>query len=104
MDYLNDDKPLITIHISKFKQFEKLFKRYGFEIEQEMMSYYGFFKTELSYNGVLDKRFKNPESSIIHKLAYNIEKIVYQYPNQTNYVICSTGKKEIFLPAKLCSI
>lgn len=34
-EWLNDDKPLITIHNSKKHEFNKLFKRYNFELEEK---------------------------------------------------------------------
>ena len=39
-EWLNDDKPLITIHNSKKHEFNKLFKRYNFELEEKKWGYY----------------------------------------------------------------
>ena len=89
-EYLNSDKPLITIHISKYHDFEKIFDRYNFSLEQEACDYYGLFKTELSYNGILNKTFENEKTSVVKKLSNNIEKIVYNYPLE----------KKIYIPSK----
>lgn len=55
-EYLDTDKPLITIHKSKQKQFEKMFKYFNFELEQENKNYYKLFNIELAYNGQLPKK------------------------------------------------
>ena len=52
----NDDKPLITIHNSKKHEFNKLFKRYNFELEEKKWGYYRLFRTELVYNGSLPEK------------------------------------------------
>ena len=55
-EWLNDDKPLITIHNSKKHEFNKLFKRYNFELEEKKWGYYRLFRTELVYNGSLPEK------------------------------------------------
>ena len=52
-DWLQDDKPLITMHKSKQHEFAPLLDYYGFVLEQTQRNYYHVFNTELSYNGVL---------------------------------------------------
>jgi hypothetical protein len=47
---------MITLHKSKFSQFEKLFDYYNFELEQTQRCYYNIFSTELVFNGVLPQR------------------------------------------------
>lgn len=55
-EWLNEDKPLITIHDSKRQEFKKLFERYDFQLEEERKGYYRLFSTELVYNGVLPEK------------------------------------------------
>lgn len=53
LEWLNTDKPLITVHKCKNKEFESLFKYFDFKLEQSNWSYYNLFSTELVYNGEL---------------------------------------------------
>ena len=53
LDWLETDKPLITVHKHKSKEFSSLFKYYDFKLEQKNWSYYNLFSTELVYNGCL---------------------------------------------------
>lgn len=55
-EWLEDDKPLITMHKSKQYQFASLLDYYGFTLEEKQWNYYNIFSTELSYNGVLTKK------------------------------------------------
>ena len=56
-EWLEDDKPLITLHNSKKHEFNSLFKRYNFELNEKKRGYYHLFSTELVYNGSLpDKK------------------------------------------------
>lgn len=55
-EWLNEDKPLITIHDSKRREFKKLFERYDFQLEEERKGYYRLFSTELVYNGILSEK------------------------------------------------
>lgn len=55
-EWLNEDKPLITIHDSKRREFKKLFERYDFQLEEERKGYYRLFSTELVYNGILPEK------------------------------------------------
>lgn len=55
-EWLENDKPLITLHKSKQNQFATLFKYYDFKLEQKSWSYYNIFSTELAYNGVLPQK------------------------------------------------
>lgn len=55
-EWLNEDKPLITIHDFKRREFKKLFERYDFQLEEERKGYYRLFSTELVYNGVLPEK------------------------------------------------
>lgn len=54
--WLDDEKPLITVHRLKEPQFRQLFLKYDFKLEQENRGYYRIFSTELAYNGVLPER------------------------------------------------
>lgn len=55
-EWLQDDKPLITMHKSKRHEFAALLEYYGFVLEQTQWNYYNIFSTELSYNGVLPEK------------------------------------------------
>ena len=58
MRQLHTDKPMITLHKSKYKQFENLLDYYDFKLEQTQNHYYNIFSTELVFNGFLpEKRF-----------------------------------------------
>ena len=56
LEWLGDDKPLITVQKYKEPQYRSLFSRYGFELEQENRNYYRLFSTELAYNGELPSK------------------------------------------------
>lgn len=55
-EWLEDDKPLITMHKSKQHEFIALLDYYGFVLEQTQRNYYNIFSTELSYNGILPEK------------------------------------------------
>lgn len=54
--YLNTEKPMITLHKNKLRQFEKILCDYNFELEQTQKHYYNMFSTELVYNGKLPQK------------------------------------------------
>lgn len=58
LNWLEDEKPLITLHQNKQNQFNKLFEHYNFKLEQRNKNYYHIFNTELAYNGILPKKDK----------------------------------------------
>ncbi len=47
---------MITLHKSKWNQFEKLLSYYNFELEQTQKHYYSIFSTELVFNGFLPEK------------------------------------------------
>ena len=53
IDWLEDEKPLITVHRTRQKEFNSLFNYFNFKLEQKKWSYYSLFNTELVYNGEL---------------------------------------------------
>lgn len=55
-EWLQNDKPLLTMHSTKQRQFLHLMQYYGFELEQKNRNYYNIFSTELVYNGVLPEK------------------------------------------------
>lgn len=69
-EWLEDDKPLITMHSRKRHQFSTLLEYYGFELEEEKSNYYHLFSTELIYNGTL------PEKKIV---INKLERIDMEY-------------------------
>ena len=82
-EWLQDDKPIITMHKSKQHQFASLLDYYGFSLEQKQWSYYSLFSTELSYNGVL------PEKNIFFN-RIEIEELTTWYKN-----FLESGRKNV---------
>lgn len=91
-EILECEKPLITIHISKYHEFKSLFQRYGFTVEQQAQSYYGLLKSELSYNGILTNQMSIINNSFIHRIAFRIESKLYDY-DPHEIVKCSIMKQ-----------
>lgn len=56
MTQLNTEKPMITLHKSKYGQFERILNYYNFELEQTQRHYYSIFSTELVFNGALPQK------------------------------------------------
>ncbi len=56
MEWLQSDKPLITVHKSRNNEFRSLFSYYGFVLEEQQKHYYHLFNTELVYNGTLPEK------------------------------------------------
>lgn len=56
LEWLDDERPLITVRQTKAEQFRKLFDYYGFKLEQSQRMYYTFLGTEHVYNGELPER------------------------------------------------
>lgn len=66
IEWLEDEKPLITCHYFRNRQFDKLFKYFGFELSEKKRGYYGIFNLEYVYNGVLpDKKILLNEVEIM---------------------------------------
>ena len=91
-DIFNDDKPLITIHISKYHEFKKLFEKYNFSLEQQIQGYYGLLRSELSFNGLLSNQVKK-ESSFWEQVAFRIEKELYCYPSNDSTILIPNSMK-----------
>ena len=53
IEWLETDKPLITVRSSKAYQFEKLFQYFGFKQESIYYGYYSWLSSEIAYNGNL---------------------------------------------------
>ena len=47
---LNTSKPFLTVSEEKYKEFEKIFKYYGFELTNKIKDYYRKGKNELFFN------------------------------------------------------
>lgn len=77
-EWLENDRPLITVHKSKQHEFDKLFQRYGFQLEDKKWCYYHMFSTELAYNGELPSKFILMTSSEMDGLR----KIIYEFINK----------------------
>lgn len=80
-EWLESDKPLITVRKSMQSEFHNLFQYYGFNLEDQKRGYYRYFSTELSYNGGL------PERSIIIRKFEVIElySVLLEFVNQGLY-------------------
>lgn len=63
-EWLEEDKPLITMDQSKRHEFDGLLRYYGFSLEQMKKNYYGIFNTELIYNGVLPEKVRTAVPSV----------------------------------------
>lgn len=74
IEWLENDKPLITLHRSKQKEFASLLKYFNFKLEQETWGYYNIFSTEIAYNGCL------PQKRILfNKIeVFDMEKIILE--------------------------
>lgn len=53
INWLENEKPLITVRQSLVPQFDSLFSYFGFNKEETYRSYYKLFSTEVSFNGIL---------------------------------------------------
>ena len=74
-EWLNCDKPLITVRQSKNCEFQKLFDYYCFNAEEKRRNYYQLFSTEVVYNGSLPaKGFELNQIEI-----FDLEKSIRQY-------------------------
>ena len=98
-EIFNDDKPLITIHVSKYHEFKRLFERYNFTLEQQIQGYYGLLRSELSYNGLLSNQIEK-ETSFLEQVAFGIEKRIYHYPSIESKIFIPNPIKE-FRPSFL---
>lgn len=58
LEWLESDKPLLTMDQSRQYEFTGLLDYYGFSLEQMKKNYYGIFNTELIYNGVLPEKVR----------------------------------------------
>ena len=56
LEWLNCEKPLVTVRKAKEKEFLPLFNYYGFCLEETKWNYYKPFCTELVFNGSLPDR------------------------------------------------
>ena len=93
-EIFNNDKPLITIHVSKYYEFKRLFERYNFTLEQQIQGYYGLLRSELSYNGLLSHQIEK-ETSFLEQVAFGIEKRIYHYPSKESKILIPNPVKEL---------
>ena len=85
-EYLATDKPLITIHLSKYSEFKNIFKKYNFSLEEQFPGYYGFLRSELVFNGTLSNQ--NKCISFIDNLSYRIERSIFESPVSKKVIYC----------------
>lgn len=90
LEWLNTDKPLITLHMSKQREFNGLFEYFGFKLQQKNLGYYKFLNIELAYNGILPEKniiFNNIEIAHLEQIIeesieyglFNIDEIYNKY-------------------------
>lgn len=80
-EWLQSDRPLITMHKTKQREFSALLKYYGFELEQQQKNYYHVFNTEFVYNGVLPRK-----KTIIEQIRLlNIEEVYEEFISSGKY-------------------
>lgn len=104
IEWLEDDKPLITVNESKIYQFKYLFNYFGFKLKDEINCYNKYSK-ELFFNSIIDnssyERYKFINSNINRKyniknnnLCYNINKYKEYntkfFKKETNKLVYST--------------
>lgn len=58
IEWLEEEKPLITVRKSKAPQFDKLFTSFGFTLEESKPMYYSLFSAEQVFNGELPEKNK----------------------------------------------
>lgn len=56
IEWLEDEKPFVTCHSSKNRQYIGLFQYFGFQLSEKKFGYYGLFNLEYSYNGILPEK------------------------------------------------
>lgn len=55
-ELLGTSTPLITVSSTHLREYRKLFKRFGFKMEDRRYAYYSMIHSECAFNGVLDER------------------------------------------------
>lgn len=55
-ELLGTSTPLITVSSTHLREYQKLFKRFGFKMEDRRYAYYSMLHSECAFNGVLDER------------------------------------------------
>lgn len=58
IEWLEEEKPLITVRKSKAPQFDKLFTTFGFTLEESKPMYYSLLSVEQVFNGELPEKNK----------------------------------------------
>lgn len=87
LDYLNEDKPLVTVHKNKKYQFDALFKRYGFKVEDEKWGYYKLFSTEISYNGALENKALELSRTEVEALIMTVKEAIFKNITDSEVII-----------------
>lgn len=95
-EIFDNDKPLITIHISKYNSFKEIFEKYNFSLEQQIQGYYGLFKSELSYNGILSDNLLE-RKSVIDAAAFSIERMMFGYPSENKIYTIPTLNRALLV-------
>lgn len=75
-EWLENDKPLITVRGAKRHEFDRLFQYYDFRLEDKKWNYYRLFSAELAYNGELPAKGIGKEPLEIADMRWIIERFV----------------------------
>lgn len=55
-ELLGTSTPLITVSSAHIREYQKMFKRFGFKMEDRRHAYYSMLHSECAFNGTLDER------------------------------------------------
>lgn len=55
-ELLDTSRPLITVRSTRLKEYQRLFERFGFRMEDRRYAYYSLLHSECAFNGILDER------------------------------------------------
>ena len=99
IEWLEDEKPLITVNENKIYQFRHLFNYFGFKLKDEINCYNKYSK-ELFFNSIADnlsyKRYKFINSNINIKYINHMKNNnLYYYIDKYKYYDTEIFKKEI---------
>lgn len=87
IEWLEDDKPLITVRGSRKHQFNNLFSYFGFKEEQCCQRYYSFFSNEYAYNCPLTTGLDNPRQFEIADILDAIDWFLQSGATDTRLII-----------------
>ena len=99
-ELLGNEKPMITMHKSKYPQFSPLLNYYGFDLEQKYRHYYSIFSTELVFNGELPKKkicLNRIELIDFHSIINDfLKEGSYDFEHYINVFLSNCVKREVY--------